>query len=105
MTPPVPVPHSEKQKSLNVSGIILPPHVIVGQKGRVSLSIEGRRVDQVQTAWFLNDTLISDTSLTGRLPHILLCLKASLCAAMYCAICSCDTFKAIFRDGNWLFGK
>ncbi|KAF7659510.1 hypothetical protein LDENG_00295880 [Lucifuga dentata] len=55
----------EKQKSLNVSGIILPPRVIVGRKGRVTVSIEGRRVDQVQTAWFLNDTPISDTSFTG----------------------------------------
>ncbi|XP_039643976.1 uncharacterized protein si:ch211-180a12.2 isoform X1 [Perca fluviatilis] len=55
----------EKKKSLNVSGIILPPRVIVGQKGRVTISIEGRRVDRVQTAWFLNDTPISDTSLTG----------------------------------------
>ncbi|XP_011486356.1 uncharacterized protein LOC101156204 isoform X2 [Oryzias latipes] len=53
----------EKQKSLTVSGIILPPRVIVGQKGRVSISIEGRRVDRVQTVWFLNDTPISDTSL------------------------------------------
>lgn len=63
-------PCSEKQKSLSVSGIILPPRVIVGQKGRVSLSIEGRRVDRVQTAWFLNDTPIFDTSLAGRMPHI-----------------------------------
>ncbi|KAA8581619.1 hypothetical protein FQN60_003200 [Etheostoma spectabile] len=55
----------EKKKSLNVSGIILPPRVIVGQKGRVTMSIEGRRVDRVQTAWFLNDTPISDTSLTA----------------------------------------
>ncbi|XP_068438601.1 uncharacterized protein si:ch211-180a12.2 isoform X2 [Clinocottus analis] len=55
----------EKQKSLNVSGIILPPRVIVGQKGRVTVSIEGRRVDRVQTAWFLNNTPISDTSLTA----------------------------------------
>ncbi|XP_053197049.1 uncharacterized protein si:ch211-180a12.2 [Scomber japonicus] len=54
----------EKQKSLSVSGIILPPRVTVGQKGRVTVSIEGRRVDRVQTAWFLNDTPISDTSLT-----------------------------------------
>ncbi|XP_029954741.1 uncharacterized protein LOC115393775 [Salarias fasciatus] len=52
----------EKQKSLTVSGIILPPRVIVGQKGRVSVSIEGRRVDRVQTAWFLNNMPISDTS-------------------------------------------
>ncbi|CAJ1080381.1 uncharacterized protein si:ch211-180a12.2 isoform X1 [Xyrichtys novacula] len=52
----------EKQKSLNVSGIILPPRVTVGQKGRVTVSIEGRRVDRVQTVWFLNDTPISDTS-------------------------------------------
>ncbi|XP_034717006.1 uncharacterized protein si:ch211-180a12.2 isoform X5 [Etheostoma cragini] len=55
----------EKKKSLNVSGIILPPRLILGQKGRVTMSIEGRRVDRVQTAWFLNDTPISDTSLTG----------------------------------------
>ncbi|XP_058477676.1 uncharacterized protein si:ch211-180a12.2 [Solea solea] len=55
----------EKQKSLTVSGIILPPRVIVGQKGRVSVSIEGRRVDRVQTAWFLNNTPISDTSFTA----------------------------------------
>ncbi|KAK5850787.1 hypothetical protein PBY51_001634 [Eleginops maclovinus] len=55
----------EKQKSLNVSGIILPPRVIVGHKGRVTVSIEGRRVDRVQTAWFLNDTPISDTSITA----------------------------------------
>ena len=58
--------HSEKKKSLNVSGIILPPRVIVGQKGRVTCSIEGRMVDRVQTTWFLNDTPITDTSLTGR---------------------------------------
>lgn len=64
-------PHSEKQKSLNVSGIILPPRVIVGQKGRVTVSIEGRRVDRVQTAWFLNDTPISDTSLAGRRSFLL----------------------------------
>ncbi|XP_053721767.1 uncharacterized protein si:ch211-180a12.2 isoform X2 [Synchiropus splendidus] len=55
----------EKQKSLNVSGIILPPRITVGQKGRVSLSIEGRRVDRVQTLWFLNDTPISDTSISA----------------------------------------
>ncbi|KAM4526351.1 uncharacterized protein V3H82_000772 [Fundulus diaphanus] len=55
----------EKQKSLTVSGIILPPRVIVGQKGRVSVSIEGRQVDRVQTTWFLNDTPINDTSLTA----------------------------------------
>ncbi|XP_039991875.1 uncharacterized protein si:ch211-180a12.2 [Xiphias gladius] len=55
----------EKQKSLSVSGIILPPRVTVGQKGRVTVSIEGRRVDRVQTVWFLNDTPISDTSLTA----------------------------------------
>ncbi|CAL8382808.1 unnamed protein product [Gadus morhua 'NCC'] len=52
----------EKQKSLSVSGIILPPHVVVGQKGRVTVSIEGRRVDRVETSWFLNDTPIADTS-------------------------------------------
>ncbi|XP_061564720.1 uncharacterized protein si:ch211-180a12.2 isoform X2 [Cololabis saira] len=54
----------EKQKSLTVSGVILPPRVVVGQKGRVTVSIEGRRVDRVQTVWFLNDTPICDTSLT-----------------------------------------
>lgn len=63
-------PHSEKQKSLNMSGIILPPRLVVGQKGRVTVSIEGRRVDRVQTAWFLNNTPISDTSLTGRRSYI-----------------------------------
>ena len=55
----------EKQKSLSVSGIILPPHVVVGQKGRVTVSIEGRRVDRVETSWFLNDTPIADTSRKG----------------------------------------
>ncbi|XP_037546811.1 tyrosine-protein phosphatase non-receptor type substrate 1 [Nematolebias whitei] len=55
----------EKQKSLNVSGIILPPRLVVGEKGRVTLSIEGRQVDRVQTAWFLNNTPIFDTSHTG----------------------------------------
>ncbi|XP_062416163.1 uncharacterized protein si:ch211-180a12.2 isoform X1 [Pungitius pungitius] len=55
----------EKLKSLNVSGIILPPRLMVGQKGRVTVSIEGRMVDRVQTAWFLNDSPIADTSLTG----------------------------------------
>ncbi|XP_041830479.1 uncharacterized protein si:ch211-180a12.2 isoform X2 [Melanotaenia boesemani] len=55
----------EKQKSLIVSGMILPPRIVVGQKGRVTVSIEGRRVDRVQTAWFLNDTPIFDTSLTA----------------------------------------
>ncbi|KAG7325494.1 hypothetical protein KOW79_011810 [Hemibagrus wyckioides] len=54
----------EKQKSLSVSCIILPPRVVVGQKGRVTISIEGRRADQVQTAWFLNDVHITDTSYT-----------------------------------------
>ncbi|XP_019902525.2 uncharacterized protein si:ch211-180a12.2 isoform X2 [Esox lucius] len=52
----------EKQKSLNVSGIILPPRIIVGQKCRVTICLEGRRVDRVKTTWFLNDTRISDTS-------------------------------------------
>ncbi|XP_076007856.1 uncharacterized protein LOC143001896 [Genypterus blacodes] len=54
----------EKQKSLSVSGIILPPRVIVGHKGRVTVSIAGRRVDRVQTSWFLNDNPITDTSFT-----------------------------------------
>uniref|UniRef100_H3DCM3 Si:ch211-180a12.2 n=1 Tax=Tetraodon nigroviridis TaxID=99883 RepID=H3DCM3_TETNG len=62
----------EKQKSLNVSGVILPPRVTVGQKGRVTVSIEGRRVDRVQTAWFLNDTPISDTSHNGRSTMVVL---------------------------------
>lgn len=57
----------EKQKSLSVSGIILPPRVVVGQKGRITVSIEGRRADRVQTAWFLNDIPIADTTCTG--PH------------------------------------
>lgn len=59
----------EKQKSLSVSCIILPPRLVVGQKGRVTISIEGRRADQVQTAWFLNDVHITDTSYTGN-PNI-----------------------------------
>lgn len=66
--------YAEKQKSLNVSGVILPPRVTVGQKGRVTVSIEGRRVDRVQTAWFLNDTPISDTALTGKSQVVLLSL-------------------------------
>nr|XP_054605686.1 uncharacterized protein si:ch211-180a12.2 isoform X3 [Nothobranchius furzeri] len=64
----------EKQKSLIVSGVILPPRVTVGQKGRVTVSIEGRRVDRVQTLWFLNDTPISDTSLTGASKSYFNCL-------------------------------
>ncbi|KAK9530452.1 hypothetical protein VZT92_011951 [Zoarces viviparus] len=68
----------EKQKSLNVSGIILPPRVIVGHKGRVTVSIEGRRVDRVQTAWFLDDTPISDTSLTGTSKANFNCLYSPL---------------------------
>uniref|UniRef100_A0A3Q1FY66 Si:ch211-180a12.2 n=1 Tax=Acanthochromis polyacanthus TaxID=80966 RepID=A0A3Q1FY66_9TELE len=68
----------EKQKSLNVSGIILPPRVTVGQKGRVSVSIEGRRVDRVQTAWFLNDTPITDTSVTGTSKANFNCLYSPL---------------------------
>ncbi|XP_062858873.1 uncharacterized protein si:ch211-180a12.2 isoform X2 [Trichomycterus rosablanca] len=55
----------EKQKSLSVSAIILPPRIVVGQKGRITVSIEGRRADQVQTAWFLNDTPILDTTYSG----------------------------------------
>ncbi|XP_027901455.1 uncharacterized protein LOC114161953 isoform X1 [Xiphophorus couchianus] len=68
----------EKQKSLTVSAIILPPHVFVGQKGRVSVSIEGRRVDRVQTRWFLNDTAINDTSLTGTSRSNFNCLSIPL---------------------------
>lgn len=48
-----------------MSGIILPPRLTVGQKGRVTVSIEGRQVDRVQTVWFLNDIPLSDTSVTG----------------------------------------
>uniref|UniRef100_A0AAY5E878 Si:ch211-180a12.2 n=2 Tax=Electrophorus electricus TaxID=8005 RepID=A0AAY5E878_ELEEL len=55
----------EKQKSLTISAIILPPRVVVGQKGRVTICIEGRRADRVETAWFLNDIPIVDTSYTG----------------------------------------
>ncbi|RVE59578.1 hypothetical protein OJAV_G00189750 [Oryzias javanicus] len=68
----------EKQKSLIVSGILLPPRVILGQKGRVSVSIEGRRVDRVQTLWFLNDTPISDTSLTASEKGPLLTSRAKM---------------------------
>ncbi|KAF6734746.1 Tyrosine-protein phosphatase non-receptor type substrate 1 [Oryzias melastigma] len=68
----------EKQKSLTVSGILLPPRVIVGQKGRVSVSIEGRRVDRVQTVWFLDDTPISDTSVIGTSRSNFNCLYSPL---------------------------
>ncbi|KAK7919660.1 hypothetical protein WMY93_010944 [Mugilogobius chulae] len=68
----------EKKKSLNISGIILPPRVIVGQKGRVTISIEGRRVDRVQTAWFLNDNPIFDTSITASEKGPLLPSKAEM---------------------------
>ncbi|KAL1263786.1 hypothetical protein QQF64_004141 [Cirrhinus molitorella] len=52
----------EKLKSLNVSAIVLPPRVIVGKKGRVTISVEGRLAERVQTTWFLNDAPISDTT-------------------------------------------
>ncbi|XP_051770102.1 uncharacterized protein LOC127523438 isoform X3 [Ctenopharyngodon idella] len=52
----------EKLKSLNVSAIVLPPRVIVGKKGRVTISVEGRLAERVQTTWFLNDVPITDTS-------------------------------------------
>ncbi|KAG9267402.1 hypothetical protein AMEX_G18237 [Astyanax mexicanus] len=52
----------EKQKSLSISAIILPPQLVVGRKGRVTISIEGRRADRVQTVWFLNNIPIADTS-------------------------------------------
>ncbi|XP_072522721.1 uncharacterized protein [Salminus brasiliensis] len=55
----------EKQKSLTVSAVILPPRLVVGRKGRVTISIEGRRADRVQTVWFLNDIPIVDTSYSG----------------------------------------
>uniref|UniRef100_A0A8C1L4K1 Si:ch211-180a12.2 n=1 Tax=Cyprinus carpio TaxID=7962 RepID=A0A8C1L4K1_CYPCA len=54
-------PH-EKLKSLNVSAIVLPPRVVVGKKGRVTISVEGRLAERVQTTWFLNDVPITDTS-------------------------------------------
>ncbi|XP_067285304.1 uncharacterized protein si:ch211-180a12.2 isoform X2 [Pseudorasbora parva] len=52
----------EKLKSLNISAIVLPPRVIVGKKGRVTVSVEGRLAERVQTTWFLNDVPIADTS-------------------------------------------
>ncbi|XP_056102006.1 tyrosine-protein phosphatase non-receptor type substrate 1 isoform X4 [Rhinichthys klamathensis goyatoka] len=52
----------EKLKSLNISAIVLPPRVIVGKKGRVTISVEGRLAEKVQTTWFLNDVPITDTS-------------------------------------------
>ncbi|XP_057215228.1 uncharacterized protein si:ch211-180a12.2 isoform X2 [Triplophysa rosa] len=55
----------EKLKSLNISAIVLPPRVVVGRKGRVTISVEGKLADRVQTAWFLNDVPIKDTSYTG----------------------------------------
>lgn len=55
----------EKLKSLNISAIVLPPRVVVGRKGRVTISVEGRLADRVQATWFLNDVPIKDTSYTG----------------------------------------
>ncbi|XP_016368830.1 uncharacterized protein LOC107708966 [Sinocyclocheilus rhinocerous] len=52
----------EKLKSLNVSAIVLPPRVVVGKKGRVTISVEGKLAEKVQTTWFLNDVPITDTS-------------------------------------------
>ncbi|TRY74186.1 hypothetical protein DNTS_004355 [Danionella cerebrum] len=52
----------EKLKSLNISAIVLPPRVVVGKKGRVTISVEGRLADRVQATWFLNDLPITDTS-------------------------------------------
>lgn len=52
----------EKLKSLNISAIVLPPRVVVGKKGRVTISVEGRLAERVQTTWFLNDIPIKDTS-------------------------------------------
>ncbi|XP_039513600.1 tyrosine-protein phosphatase non-receptor type substrate 1 isoform X3 [Pimephales promelas] len=52
----------EKLKSLNISAIVLPPRVIVGKKGRITISVEGRLAERVQTTWFLNDVPITDTS-------------------------------------------
>lgn len=56
---------SEKLKSLNISAIVLPPRVIVGKKGRVTVSVEGRLAERVQTTWFLNDVPITDSSYKG----------------------------------------
>ncbi|KAL4617818.1 hypothetical protein GN956_G20438 [Arapaima gigas] len=67
----------KKKNSLSVSAIILPPRVVIGKKGRVTVSIEGRNVDKVQTLWFINGTPISDSPLTGTHSthggHFLLC--------------------------------
>ncbi|RXN22500.1 microtubule-associated futsch-like protein [Labeo rohita] len=52
----------EKLKSLNVSAIVLPPRVVVGKKGRVTISVEGRLAERVQTTWYLNDAPITDTT-------------------------------------------
>ncbi|XP_073684834.1 uncharacterized protein [Garra rufa] len=52
----------EKLKSLNVSAIVLPPRVVVGKKGRVTVSVEGRLAERVQTTWFLNDAPITNTT-------------------------------------------
>ncbi|XP_051959413.1 uncharacterized protein si:ch211-180a12.2 isoform X1 [Xyrauchen texanus] len=56
----------EKLKTLNISAIVLPPRVVVGKKGRVTISVEGRLADRVQTTWFLNDVPITDTSCTEK---------------------------------------
>ncbi|KTF90203.1 hypothetical protein cypCar_00038277 [Cyprinus carpio] len=53
---------SEKLKSLNISAIVLPPRVVVSKKGRVTISVEGRLAERVQTTWFLNDVPITDTA-------------------------------------------
>ncbi|XP_043086888.1 uncharacterized protein si:ch211-180a12.2 isoform X2 [Puntigrus tetrazona] len=58
----------EKLKSLNVSAIVLPPRVVVGKKGRVTISVEGRLVERVQTTWFLNDLPITDTTYREKNP-------------------------------------
>lgn len=55
----------EKLKSLNVSAIVLPPRVVVGKKGRVTISVEGRLAERVQTTWFLNDVPITNTAYRG----------------------------------------
>ncbi|XP_056626494.1 uncharacterized protein si:ch211-180a12.2 isoform X2 [Triplophysa dalaica] len=67
----------EKLKSLNISAIVLPPRVVVGRKGRVTISVEGKLADRVQTAWFLNDVPIKDTSYTASEKGLLLSSTAA----------------------------
>ncbi|MBN3307082.1 NR3L1 protein, partial [Amia calva] len=45
----------EKLKGLSVSGIILPTKMVVGRKAVLTCCVEGRLVDRVHAAWFVND--------------------------------------------------